>query len=124
MGDASLYEKSDSSGGPRRSKATRASIPYPRPGMVAVTWFPCLQALRHRRSTLSGAKPKGHETTLMQVGLGKCKHENMHNFFSFRISMVQSVNWLIYVFSSSVFYLNNFSMLQSNTCLLKETYIY
>lgn len=72
----------------------------------------------------SAAKPKGHETTLMQVGLGKCKHKNMHNFLSFRISMVQSVNWLIYDFSSSVFHLNNFSMLQSNTCLLKETYIY
>lgn len=34
--------------------------------------------------------------------------------------MVQSVNWLIYDFSSSVFHLNNFYMLESNTCLLKE----
>ena len=59
MRGAHLYEKSDSSGGPRRSKAASAGLPYPRPGMVAVTWFPCHQALRHRRSTLPAAKPKG-----------------------------------------------------------------
>lgn len=81
MGGANLYEKSNSSGGPGRPKAVSADTPYPRPGIVAVTWSPCHQALRHRRSTLSAAKPKGHETTLMQAGLGKCKHIKIGTIF-------------------------------------------
>lgn len=64
---SNLCEKSVASGGPRSSKAVSASVLNPRPGMAAVTWFPCHQALQHR-SALPATKPKGHETTLINLG--------------------------------------------------------
>ena len=78
---SNLCEKSVASGGPRSSKAVSASVPNPRPGMATVTWFPCHQALQHRRSALPATKPKGHETTLIEFGLGKCKHIKICIFF-------------------------------------------